>query len=60
MELIVMREDLLADDVEQPVTLLTGVPTITTVTCCPVRGDGSLSRADSSALSEVWITWFCS
>jgi len=37
-----------------------GVPTITTVAWCPVRGDLSLSCADSSTLSKVWAAWFCS
>lgn len=38
----------------------TGVSTITTVTCCPVRGDISLSCvADPLTLSSVWKSLFC-
>jgi hypothetical protein len=36
-----------------------GVSTITTVTCCPVRGDVSLSCAGPSGLAGVWATLFC-
>jgi hypothetical protein len=36
-----------------------GVSTITTVTCCPVRGDVSLSCVDASTLWGDWSTLFC-
>lgn len=38
----------------------TGVSTITTVTCCPVRGDVSLSCVPNPlSLADVWSTLFC-
>ncbi|KIM94195.1 hypothetical protein OIDMADRAFT_149555 [Oidiodendron maius Zn] len=37
-----------------------GLSSITTVTCCPFRGDISLSCVDPGTLSEVWATLFCS
>ncbi|KAL2021883.1 hypothetical protein VTK56DRAFT_6478 [Thermocarpiscus australiensis] len=36
-----------------------GVSSITTVTCCPIRGSITLSCADATALSNVWATLFC-
>ncbi|KAK3330037.1 hypothetical protein B0H66DRAFT_43372 [Apodospora peruviana] len=38
----------------------TGVSSITTVTCCPVRGDITLSCVDPATLSSVWQNLFCS
>lgn len=38
----------------------TGVQSITTVTCCPFRGDISLSCVDPAGLAGVWATLFCS
>jgi hypothetical protein len=37
-----------------------GVSTITTVTCCPVRGEVSLSCVDTASLAGVFSTLFCS
>lgn len=37
-----------------------GVSTITTVTCCPVRGQVSLSCIDTTSLAGVFSTLFCS
>ncbi|KJZ76364.1 hypothetical protein HIM_04093 [Hirsutella minnesotensis 3608] len=37
----------------------TGVPSITTVTCCPVVGDITLQCLTTSTLSSVWSTLFC-
>lgn len=37
-----------------------GVSSVTTVTCCPFRGDVSLSCVDPETLSAVWATLFCS
>lgn len=36
-----------------------GVSTITTVTCCPYRGDITLGCVTPSTLSDVWSTLFC-
>ena len=38
----------------------TGAASITTVTCCPTRGDISLSCVDPATLANVWSTLFCS
>lgn len=36
-----------------------GVSSITTVTCCPYRGDITLGCVTPSTLSDVWSTLFC-
>lgn len=36
-----------------------GVSSITTVTCCPYRGDITLGCVTPSTLSDVWETLFC-
>lgn len=36
-----------------------GVSSITTVTCCPYRGDITLGCVTASTLSDVWETLFC-
>lgn len=37
-----------------------GFASITTVTCCPTRGDVTLSCVDPATLENVWETLFCS
>ena len=37
-----------------------GFESITTVTCCPTRGDIKLSCVDPATLESVWETLFCS
>lgn len=36
-----------------------GVASVTTVTCCPYRGDVTLGCVTPSTLSDVWETLFC-